>query len=136
MSEEGTRDAAATQPDGTAAGDFLAQKVRDLGDTVSREIGQLRVEANERTAGAIKGVRLLAGAGAAGAVAAIAVGTLPVMLLRRVLPGWAIAVGVAGGAGALTAVLARRGLAELGAAAPGDGVRIKDAARDAVRSVV
>ncbi|MBW3608690.1 MAG: phage holin family protein [Actinobacteria bacterium] len=110
--------------------------VRDLGDTVSREIEQLRAEANQRTAGAVKGVQLLAGAGAAGAVGVIALGSLPIMALRRVMPGWVIAVGVAGGAGALTAVLTRRGLEKLAAAAPGDDVRIKNAARGAVRAVV
>ena len=135
MSEDGRRDSA-TQSDGTAAGEFIAQMVRDLGDTVSREVEQLRIEANQRTAGAVKGVQLLAGAGAAGAVGVIALGSLPIMALRRVMPGWVIAVGVAGGAGALSAVLARRGLAELAAAAPGDDVRVKEAARGAVRSVV
>ena len=136
MSEEGQRDAA-TQSGGTAAGDFLAQKVRDLGDTVSREVKQLRIEANERAAGGVKGARLLAGAGASGAVCVVAVGSLPILALRRVMPGWAIAVGVAGGAGALSAVLARRGLAEIGAAAPGDSAaRFGDRAREAVRAVV
>ena len=135
MSAEGTRDAA-TQSEGTAAGEFVAQMVRDLGDKVSREVEQLRTEANQRAAGGVKGVRLLAAAGAAGAVAVIAIGTLPIMALRRVMPGWAIAVSVAGGAGALSAILARRGLAELDAAAPGEGTPLQDAARDAVRSVV
>ena len=134
MSAEGQPDT--TQADGTAAGDFLAQMVRDLGEKGSHEGEQLRTEASERAAGGVKGARLLAGAGAAGSVATIALGTLPIMALRRVMPGWAIAVGVAGGAGALTVVLARRGLAELGAAAPVDSARMKEAARDAVRSVV
>jgi hypothetical protein len=135
MSDDGTHDAAA-QPEGTAAGEFVAQMVRDLGDKVSHEIEQLRTEASERAAGGAKGARLLAGAGAAGAVSVIAIGSLPIMALRRVMPGWAIAVGVAGGAGALSAVLARRGLAELDAAAPGEGTPMQDAARDAVRAVV
>jgi hypothetical protein len=110
--------------------------VRDLGDTVAREVAQLRAEANQRAAGGAKGARLLAGAGAAGAVSAIAVGSLPILALRRVMPGWAIAVGIGGGAGALAVVLARRGLAEIDAAAPGDGTPMQDAARDAVRSVI
>jgi hypothetical protein len=136
MSEDGQRDAA-TGSGGTAVGEFLAQKVRDLGETVSREVEQLRIEANQRAAGGVKGARLLAGAGAAGAVSAIAVGSLPILALRRVMPGWVIAVGVAGGAGALAAVLARRGLAEIEAAAPGDsGARLGDKAREAMRSVV
>lgn len=135
MSAEGTPDAA-TPSEGTAAGEFMAQKVRELGDKVSREIEQLRTEANQRAAGGVKGAQLLAGAGAAGAVTAIAIGSLPIIALRRVMPGWAIAVSVAGVAGALTAILARRGLAELDAAAPGEGTPLQDAARDAVRSVV
>ena len=135
MSAEGTPDGG-TQSEGTAAGEFMAQKVRELGDKVSREIEQLRTEANQRAAGGAKGARLLAGAGAAGAVSVIAIGSLPIIALRRVMPGWAIAVGVGGGAGALSAILARRGLAELDAAAPGEGTPLQDAARDAVRSVV
>ena len=135
MSEDGVRDSA-PQSDGTAAGEFIAQMVRDLGDTVSREVEELRTEASQRAAGAVKGVRLLAGAGAAGAVGVTAIGSLPIMALRRVMPAWMIAVGVAAGAAALTALLARRGLAELGAAAPGDDTRIQDAARDAIRAVV
>ncbi|HEV2061127.1 MAG TPA: phage holin family protein [Solirubrobacteraceae bacterium] len=126
MSEDARRDSA-THSDGTAAGEFIAQMVRDLGDTVSREVEQLRTEASQRTAGAVKGAQLLAGAGAAGAVGVIALGSLPIMALRRVMPGWVIAVGVAGGAGALTAVLTRRGLKKLAAPAPADDVRSKNA---------
>jgi len=135
MSDDDTRDAA-PPPEGTAAGEFLAQMVRDLGDKVSREVEQLRTEAGERAAGGAKGARLLAAAGAAGAVSVIAIGSLPIMALRRVMPGWVIAVGVAGGAGTLSAILARRGLAELDAAAPGEGTPLQNAARDAVRAVV
>jgi hypothetical protein len=130
-------DDTATRTEGTAAGDFLAQKVRDLGDKVSDEVEQIGNAARERAAEGIAGVKLLAGAGAAGAVAAIALATLPIMALRRVMPGWAIAVGIAGGAGAAAAVLAKRGLDELGAAgAPIDGERVKRAAQDALRSLV
>jgi hypothetical protein len=135
MAEQDTHDAA-TQSDPTAAGELLAQKLRDVGENVSREIRQLGAEASQRTSEAIKGAGLLAGAGGAGMVAAVALAALPVMALRRVMPGWAIAVGTAGAAGTLAAVLARRGLANLAAAAPGDDVQIKEAARDAVRAVV
>ena len=124
-----------TQSGDSTGGDAFAQMIRGLGDSVRREVEQLRTQAAERAAGGAKGAGLLAGAGAAGAIALAAMASLPLMALRRVLPGWAIAVGVAGGAGALTVVLARRGLAELGAAAPIDGDRIKDAAREAVRSI-
>lgn len=125
-----------TQAGDTKTGDLIAGVVRDFGETVRREVEQLRSEASARAAGGARGARLLAAGGAAGAVTAVAIGTLPIMALRRVLPGWAIAVGVAGGAGALAVVLTRRGLAELAAAAPGDGTGIRDAARDAVRAVV
>jgi hypothetical protein len=109
--------------------------IRDAGDTVRREIEQLRSDLADRAAGGAKGAGLLAAAGATGTVAVTAVLSLPLMALRRVMPGWAIAVGLAGGAGALTFVLARRGLGELGAAAPVNADRIKDAARDAIRSI-
>ena len=103
---------------GTALGAFLAQKVREAGDMMSGEIEQLRAEASERAAMGAQGAAMLAGAGAAGAVALVAAASLPIMALRRVMPGWAVAVVVAGGAGGLSAVLARRGLADLNAAAP------------------
>lgn len=135
MSEHGERDPA-TQSGGTAAGEFLAQMVRDLGETVRREVEHLGAEASERAAGGARGARLLAGAGAAGAVSALALGSLSIMALRRVLPGWAIAAGIGGGAGAMAFVLARRGLAELDAAAPGDDTLVTDAARQAVRGAV
>ncbi|HWC27530.1 MAG TPA: phage holin family protein [Solirubrobacteraceae bacterium] len=131
MSDE-TRDPT-TQSGGTGTGDFLAQVVRDLGENVRREVEQLRTEARERAAGGAKGAGLLAAAGAAGTVALAALASLPIMALRRLLPGWAIAVLFAGGAGTATVVLARRGLAELGDAAPIDTERVKDAAREAVR---
>lgn len=127
---------APTTSGGTKAGEFLAGVVRDFGETVRHEIEQLSAEAGERAAGRVKGVRLLEAGAGAGVVAAIAVGSLPIIALHRVMPGWAIALGFAGGAGGLSAVLVRRGLAELDAAAPGDGTPLKDAARDAVRRAV
>ena len=130
-------DDTATQTQGTAAGDLLAQKVRDLGDRVSDEVEHLGNEARERAAEGLEGVKLLAGAGAAGLVGAVALATLPIMALRRVLPGWAIALGIAGVSGVTAAMLARRGLDELGAAgAPVDAARVQAAARDALRSLV
>jgi putative superfamily III holin-X len=124
----------------TQAGDAnmaepFVQMIHDIGDTVRREVEQLRTEATERATGGAKGVGLLVAAGATGTVAVAARASLPLMALRRLLPGWAIALLLAGGTGAATVVLARRGLAELGAAAPVDADRIKDAARDAVHKV-
>jgi Putative Actinobacterial Holin-X, holin superfamily III len=133
MSDHAQGDRVPPSGDSTAA-DFVAQMVQGLGGSLRREVEQLRTELADRAAGGAKGAGLLAGAGAAGTVALAATASLPLMALRRVLPGWVIALGVAGGAGALTVVLARRGLSELGAAAPIDAERIKDAAREAVRS--
>lgn len=124
-----------TQPSGTAAGDILSQLIRDVGETVRREVGQVRADAAERAAGGARGAGLLAAAGVSGTIALGAAASLPLIALRRLLPGWAIALLVAGGAGAGAAVLARRGLSELGAAAPIDTDSVKDAARQAVRSL-
>jgi hypothetical protein len=134
MSEHAQRNQTTSGEAGIA--DPLVQMIHGIGDTVRREVEQLRAEATERATVGAKGAGLLVAAGATGGVAVAATASLPLMALRRLLPGWAIAVLVAGGAGALTFVLARRGLDELGAAAPVDAERIKDAAREAVRSAV
>jgi hypothetical protein len=118
---------------GTAAGDFIAGRIRELGEAVTRGVEQVGEEINERTAGGARGVKLLGAAGATGVVTLAAAGSLPVILLRRVMPGWAVALLLAGGGGAATYVLARRGLDEIGAAVP-DADDIKDVAREAVRS--
>lgn len=134
MSEQTRSDETTGSGDG-GMGDILSQLVQGLTDTVRREVEDLRSEVADRAAGGARGAALLAGAGATGTVALVAAASLPLMALRRLMPGWMIAVLIAGGAGALTVVLARRGLDELGAAAPVDAERIKDAARDAVRSI-
>jgi putative superfamily III holin-X len=126
---------ARTAQSGNPIADPLVQMIHGIGDTLRREVEQLRTEATERATEGAKGAGLLVAAGATGTVALAATAALPLIALRRVLPGWAIAVLIAGGAGAATAVLARRGLADLGAAAPIDTDRIKDAARDAVNSI-
>lgn len=131
MSEQAQR--ARTTQSGDSIAEPLVQMIQGVGDTLRREVEQLRAEAAERASGGAKGAGLLAAAGATGTVAVGATAALPLMALRRLLPGWAIATLLAGGAGALTIVLARRGLDELGAAAPIDAERIKDAAREAVR---
>jgi hypothetical protein len=133
MSEQAQQDQ--TQQSGNAIADPIVQMIHGIGDTVRREVEQLRTEATERATEGAKGAGMLIAAGATGTVALAATASLPFIALRRVLPGWAVAVLIAGGAGAATAVLARRGLAELGAAAPIDTDRIKDAARDAVHSI-
>lgn len=134
MSEQPQGQQATGSGDGGMA-DVITQMVQGLGDTVRREIEDLRSELTERAAGGARGAAMLTGAGAAGTVALAALASLPLMALRRVLPGWMIALLVAGGAGTGAFVLARRGLSELAEAAPVDAERIKDAARDAVRSI-
>ena len=117
----------------TAAGDFIAGRIRELGEAVTRGVEQVGEEINERTAGGARGVKLLGAAGATGVVTLAAAASLPVILLRRVMPGWAVALLLAGGGGAATYVLARRGLDEIGAAVP-DAGDIKDVAREAMGS--
>ncbi len=134
MSEQAQDDATTKSGDANIA-EPLVQMIHGLGDTVRREVEQLRAEASERATAGAKGAGLLIAAGATGSVTLAAAASLPLMALRRLLPGWMIAVVVAGGAGGLTVVLAQRGLREFGAAAPVDAEQIKDAAREAVRSV-
>ena len=118
---------ASARPGTTAAGDFIAGRIRELGDAVTRGVEQAADEINRSTAGGARGAKLLGAAGATGAVALGAAASLPIILLRRVMPGWAVALLLAGGGGAATYVLARRGLDELSAAVP-DAERVKDAA--------
>ena len=132
MSEQAQGDPSAQ---GTAAGAALADKIRAVGDTVSREIGQVREEVSERAAGGAKGAAMLSGAGAAGAVTVIAAASVPLLMLRRIMPPWGIALLIAAGAGGLAAVLGRRGLEELGAAVPMDVDGLKDTAREAMKSM-
>jgi hypothetical protein len=120
---------------GTAAGAHIAQMIRNAGETVSREIEQLRADVTERATGGAKGIAMLGGAGAAGAAAVLATGSATLLAMRRVMPSWAVALVIAAGSGALCAVLAKRGLDELGEAVPVNADGIKDAARDALQSM-
>lgn len=135
MSNQAPQDDTRQPSAGESIAEPLVQMIQGLGDTVRREVEQLRTEATQRATGGAKGAGLLIAAGATGTVAAAAAASLPLMALRRVLPGWILALGLAGGAGALATVLAKRGLDELGAATPVDTERIKHAAKEAVRSV-
>lgn len=133
MTEQVRRDR--SQAGGTAAGATLADMIREAGENVSRGIEQMREDVTQRATGGAKGAALLAGAGAAGTVTVLATASLPLIALRRVMPGWAIVALGACGAGGLTGVLARRGLAELGAAVPTDADDLKSAAREALHSM-
>jgi hypothetical protein len=120
---------------GTAVGAHLAQMIRDAGQSVSHEIEHLRADVSNRATGGAKGVAMLGGAGAAGAVTVLAAGSAGLLAMRSVMPSWAVALVIAGGAGTLGAVLARRGLDELGDAVPGNADAVKHAARDALHSM-
>lgn len=114
-------------------GNVLGQMGQELADALRREVEQLRDDMSERLSSAAKGGRSLALAGAFGGVAAAAVGTLPLIALRRILPSWALALLIGGGAAALAAHFARQGLEDLGELAPIDAERVKDAAKNAMR---
>lgn len=133
MTEQAQRDPTRQSGENPIA-EPLVQMIQGFGESVREQVEQLRAEASERAAGGAKGAGLLVAAGATGTISLAALATLPLMALRRLLPGWGIAVLVAAGGGAATAVLAQRGLQELAAAAPVDAERIKDAARDPVRN--
>ena len=72
------------------------------------------------------------GAGALGLVSVGALGSLPLMALRRVLPAWLLAVGVAGGSAAGAVVLGRAGFGRLAAVSP---EALEQRAKEAVENV-
>jgi hypothetical protein len=123
-----------SQP-GPEAGSFaeemaaLAQReVEQVTRSLRDEVDRLRQEAVDRAGEAGRGAAMLGAAGGLGLVAAGALASLPLLGLRRLLPGWAVALLVAGGAGAGAGVLARAGLAHLQAVAPDAvGERIEQA---------
>jgi hypothetical protein len=97
---------------------FVETMSESIGRFVGDQIAEAKAEAVEKTKQSAKGAGLL---GAAGALAVVSLGglvSLVVIALRRLLPGWLIALGVAGGAGGGAYVLGRRGLSELESAAP------------------
>jgi hypothetical protein len=114
-----------------AVGDAFGQFGRELTDALHHEVAELREELVDRARDAAKGTGMLAAAGAAGAVAAAALLSVPVGLARRLLPPGVTALSVAAGAGAASAYLAKQGLDQLGAAMPAEAERLKEAARAA-----
>jgi hypothetical protein len=71
-----------------------------------------------------------------GLVSAGALGSLPLLALRRVVPAWQIALMVAGGAAAGAAALARMGLIRLAAVAPKAlEQEVKNSAKEVVDTV-
>lgn len=74
-------------------------------------ISAVRVEAG-------RGAALIGSAGALGLVSVAALGSLPLLALRRVLQPWQIALIVAGGSAAGATALARKGMTRLAAVSP------------------
>jgi Putative Actinobacterial Holin-X, holin superfamily III len=120
---------------GAGAGSFaedmaalVQREVEQVTRSLREEVGRLRQEAVERAGEAGRGAAMLGAAGGLGLVAAGAVASLPLLGLRRLLPGWAVALLVAGGAGTGAAMLGRAGFAHLQAVAPDAvGERIEQA---------
>jgi len=100
------------------AGDKAYREVGEAIEAVQRELEQLRNDGAARAQDAARGAALIGGAGALGLVALGALGSLPLMALRRVVPAWVLALGVAGGSAAGAAVLAKAGFGRLAAISP------------------
>lgn len=98
--------------------DAAKRDVEQMLDSLQEELERLRQEGAERAREAGRGAALVGTAGALGLVSVGALAALPLLALRRVLPGWLIAVLVAGGSGAGAAVLGRAGASRLAAIAP------------------
>jgi hypothetical protein len=101
--------------------DLVVGLAEDVGRTVGAEIGRAKAEATERARSTAKASAYVGGAAFLGLVSAGALASFPILALRRVVPPWAVAALVAGGAGAGAVALGRRGLEELQEAAPTRG---------------
>ena len=104
-----------------AFADLVVGLAEDVGRSVGEEIRRAKADASERARLTARGSAFLGGAAFLGLISAGAVVTFPILALRRVVPPWAVAALVAGGAGAGAVTLARRGLEELQEAAPTGG---------------
>jgi hypothetical protein len=114
--------------DAEAAYDEVGQAI----ESVQQELEQLRHEGAARAQDAARGAALIGGAGALGLVSIGALGSLPLMALRRVMPAWLLAVLVAGGSAAGAAALGRAGFSRLAAIAPEE---LERRAKEAVENV-
>jgi putative superfamily III holin-X len=92
--------------------------IEELVVALDQEFDKLRRDAAERAQEAGRGAAFIGSAGALGLVAVGALGSLPLLALRRVLPAWQIALIVAGGSAAGATALARIGIARLSAISP------------------
>ena len=93
-------------------------RIEELVVALEHGFERLRQDAAERAEEAGKGAALIGTAGALGLVSVGALGSLPLLALRRVLPAWQIALVVAGGSAAGAVTLGRLGAARLAAIAP------------------
>lgn len=112
--------------------DAAYREVGQAIESVQQELEQLRAEGVERAQDAARGAALIGGAGALGLVSVGALGSLPLMALRRVLPAWVLALLVAGGSAAGAAALGRAGFGRLSAIAP---EALEERAKEAVENV-
>lgn len=101
-------------------------------ESVQQELEQLRHEGAARAQDAARGAALIGRAGALGLVSVGALGSLPLMALRRVMPAWLLAVLVAGGSAAGAAAPGRAGFSRLAAVAP---EALEQRAKEAVENV-
>jgi hypothetical protein len=116
----------------TSAADAAHEQVGQAIESVQQELEQLRREGAERAQDAARGAALIGGAGALGLVSVGALGSLPLMALRRILPAWQLALFVAGGSAAAAALLGRAGFSRLAAVAPES---LERRAKEAVENV-
>jgi hypothetical protein len=115
-----------------ASADAAYEQVGQAIESVQQELEQLRQEGAARAQDAARGAALLGGAGALGLVSVGALGSLPLMALRRVMPAWLLAVSVAGGSAAGAVVLGRAGFGRLAAVKP---EALEQRAKEAVETV-
>jgi hypothetical protein len=102
----------------TDVADAAKRDVAAVLDSLEAEFDRLRNEAAEQAQEAGKGAALIGTAGTLGLVAAGALGSLPLLALRRVLPAWQVSLLVAGGSAAGAVALGRAGAARLAAIRP------------------
>jgi Putative Actinobacterial Holin-X, holin superfamily III len=115
----------------TDRADAFTQLGHDVGESLRREFADLRDYARDRARAGARGTAFLATAGVTGSIAALALLTLPVLALRRVMSPGATALTVGAGAAAVTAYLAKRGLDELGVPTEEAAQRVKEAVQSA-----
>lgn len=117
-------------------GALVQREVEQVAEALRAEIDRLQHEAAERARGAASGAAYLGAAGGLGLVGAGALASLPLLALRKIMPGWLVAVAIAGGAGAGATVFARRGLARLADVAPSAVTERVQQAKDEVAETV